>query len=153
VLWLQIDIERMLEKFRMRAEQYKIEDKTQKKFKNKQEKELYYNTLFLRARSDIVKEMGEAKILDYQRGVITKLKEHYEGPLILIALPVLKSEYETFLANLIKGSNNWFFDNQMRNFYDLDGNLPDGHPNEEGHKIIAEDIFNYLRSSRLINCD
>lgn len=40
----------------------------------------------------------------------------------------------------------------IRNIYANGGVLPDGHPNRAGHKIIAEDIFTYLKNNDIVTC-
>jgi len=39
------------------------------------------------------------------------------------------------------------------NIYEKNGTLPDWHPNAKGHKIIANDVFQYLLKNNIIPCE
>ena len=40
----------------------------------------------------------------------------------------------------------------VRDIWEENGFLPDGHPNKDGHRMIAEDIYTYLKDRKILIC-
>ena len=83
-----------------------------------------------------------------------KIIENYNGKILLRSYALLDQKYKNFLKDLAATSNNVYFNGEIS---DIDSNdklkLDDGHPNKEGRKQIASDIFNYLVENKIINCN
>ena len=107
----------------------------------------------IKAFADIRSTYGEKFILNYQKKPLQRLSSAFKGKLLLISInkfaPNIQAEIEDFLklhpdsfsyVLLSKGS----LSNDQR--------LLDGHPNEKGHKIIAEALYNYLKNVAFPDC-
>ncbi len=100
-----------------------------------------------------VEKVGLEVILEYQKKEISKLRKFYSGRVITIPKPYLSESQENLLQEASKENNYLYIDN-FRNYYNMAGAfIGDLHPNQKGHRIIAEDIFNYLKTSMLIPCN
>ena len=108
--------------------------------------------LFGSTRETTINKYGEKSILDYQIKVIKGFRNYYKGPVLMLTIPNMSQYYKDLLKTAAEESKYSFYPDS-RDYYYMNGFfIGDRHPNQKGHKIIAEDIFNYLKSKNLIPC-
>lgn len=76
-----------------------------------------------------------------------------EKKMIYSTFSNLSNKRKSIARDWFKSQTNVFLDNNISNIRFKNGTLPDGHPNVVGHKIIAEDIFTYIKSKGVISCE
>lgn len=151
ILWYIVDLNRIDEKF---LGEYKkiINDSLGQQKLDATGRAQMRETIF---RSTYNKAKGlysESSILAYQQSALNLIKNYFSGPLALLINPSMTEEYKNELINISK-KNKFAFINNIRRFNEMNGTFQnDGHPNKTGHRIIAEDVFNYLKNSSLIHC-
>ena len=103
--------------------------------------------------NDIYKEK-ETEIIKLQLNYIAKLLDYYQKFLLIFTLSNTQNKYKKILEEFAKSYPNTYYFENKRNIYDLDGSFEpvDYHPNNKGHRILAEDLFEYLQNSELIPC-
>jgi hypothetical protein len=158
VLWLHIDLMRISNLLvPLREEELGKVDFEEIRRENLQKvKQSWRNAM-----EKIYKTLGADKILEYQANAISKFLSSYKGIVGFVVLPETLgnpsfglADAKIFLKKTLSNRNNGFLIEDIRNFYTLDGSIrQDPHPNEKGHRIIAEDILKYLREQEVINCD
>lgn len=116
------------------------------------EKNGYYAAVSY-AFSELKKRYGDNYILDYQKKVFDRLNSFYKNRLLIISSLSLNERYKNVIENFISSNANYkyyngIFDTSSDNKY----RLFDGHPNEEGHKRIAESLKKYLLDNYLTQC-
>lgn len=104
--------------------------------------------------NDIVKKKyGEDFILNYQKNIFENFEQIYKGKILMITFASSPQKTKENIFQFIKSKSNFLY---SENIFDTrehrEYSLPDGHPNKEGHKKIAESIYNYLLDHFLINC-
>ncbi len=101
--------------------------------------------------NNYIKRFGETQILDFQKKSMMKLNEYYSGPLLFMMDYGFPPYQKKFFTRVIKkrGKKSWITDIYIPNSYRI---LNDGHPNEKGHKKIANDVFDFLIKNNIIPC-
>lgn len=96
-------------------------------------------------------EEKQMKIEDYQEQSLDTFNQHYSGPLILFISYNIESKY---LDILDKFAQKWNKTSMLSNANMLTKNdlLQDFHPNQAGHKKLAEKLFSYLKENHLNDC-
>lgn len=97
----------------------------------------------------IVSRYGDAKVLEYQKKVIEKIGKYYKSSLLLIPIPHLSNDEKNMLKNVTLGNDQWYYFDGLRKFSVFEN---DGHPDKKGHKMIGEDIFDFVVSSDIAKC-
>lgn len=112
-------------------------------------------TKMLEEMGEKYKEIGDEKIIKMQKESLSQLRMYYKGNLVIFTLPTTATKWTDLMKSFANLNSNTFYFNKIRNIYELKATfLPkDGHPNEKGHKIIADDLFEYLITKRLIPCN
>lgn len=107
-----------------------------------------------KAREFIKWEMGEMKIVEYQRNIFDKYVLHYTGPTIFVSFEDsgLTQLQVQLLQEMIKKNKNIEYFDRLRSLKRNGGLMPDQHPSKKGHTLIAEDIFNYLINKKMVAC-
>jgi len=105
------------------------------------------------ASSEIREKFGKDFFEKNAKNVLTQMIELTEGRLIIITLQSLPENFKKIVMNMSTG-------NKFRLKNDLiipsDKNLwipKDWHPNSQGYKYIADNIFKYLLEKDLLKCD
>lgn len=107
-----------------------------------------------KARDFIKWEIGEDKIMDYQKKIFESYGLLYARHTIFMSFKdsgFTQSQTE-LLQEIIRQNKNVTHFDHLRSLKKNESLLPDGHPNRKGHGLIAEDIYNYLISKKLIVC-
>jgi len=108
------------------------------------------------ALEELDKEYGREKILSYQKLALEEINKYFSNKLLIFDVEPLNKSYEEIIKGLINNHKNVMFLDHSFGRYDQSkaSFLPyDGHPNREGHKIIAEDLFNYLTKNKILSCN
>lgn len=92
-------------------------------------------------------------IANYQKNVLNKLKISYFSNLLVMTMKDNFISNSDILNEFIRSKSNYFYYSDLVNtIANKKYSLPDSHPNKEGHKIIAEEILNYLLQNYLFTC-
>ncbi len=107
-----------------------------------------------KAVDSIVEDIGgEDAALALQRKYLDELKTIYEGPLILLTSQEFPKKYTQFLDAYLSTRQNAYRYGGLTDLNRAKAIFPDFHPTPKGYKILAEDIFSYLVSSKRIPCN
>jgi len=106
-----------------------------------------------KAKENVLETFGKDNILQENEESIGELRNYYKGKVIIATHPLMDIQFINDLKELSK-KNDYIFAENFRNYFNLNGYfMGDGHPNIKGHKIIAEDILNFLTQKDIIPCD
>lgn len=100
----------------------------------------------------------EADIIDYQISALNSINKIYNKQVLVFDYFPLDNKILPQLNNFIKNQKFWSFDYEPTNKLNQDYNRlysfypNDSHPNQEGHKMIADMVFNYLISKNIVPC-
>lgn len=108
----------------------------------------------VKAMEDTKRELGMERIEQLQKEYFDTFFDLYKNPLILMSFKGLDKDsrgfYKKVIADNPKGYFYDEFDLLSKKEYSF---LNDGHPTQEGHKAIAEDIYRYLINNKIISCE
>lgn len=106
------------------------------------------------AQQAILSELGKDEILKEQKHYLEELSTFYKKPLVFFTFSG-RVEYnqKKLLNDFVNSRLQSYYYKNISDIHSKNGVLGDFHPNKIGHKIIAEDVFNYLKKSNLISCD
>lgn len=77
----------------------------------------------------------------------TFLKIRLPTPVIFASFENLDNTSKSLLNSWTKGEPNVYLTNSVKGL-SVKTSLPDGHPNEKGHEVIAQGIYNYLNKNK-----
>jgi hypothetical protein len=101
-----------------------------------------------------LEKFGSEKIIRTTTNFLYEFDDLYQGKLLLISPSKMESDYKEILLNFTNSRNNTFYSDKLINIFDKESLLlPDKHANEKGHLIIANDIFEYFKTTNLIPCE
>ena len=153
VIWMDVYFKRMSEATNKFLEEYSKNPEFKKQVDQESKKDEGFDP-WKKALEQVNKEMTPSQIMDFQGRAMKRLDDYYRGDLIYIPIKRFFSPEElAFAKNIIdKRPKGYFFDG-LRNFYNEGGAINgDEHPNQKGHGMIAEDVYNYLISNNFMNC-
>ncbi|MBI2616836.1 SGNH/GDSL hydrolase family protein [Candidatus Gottesmanbacteria bacterium] len=117
--------------YNTKAKEYTIVEKITKEFKS-----LY----------------GEQKILDLDKKMLEHMQNNFDGRIIFVAIN-LDKKYQDLLDVYVHSNKDKFsFKNAFNIWQNENYHFLDEHPNREGHKKIAEDLFTYLKNNYFSYC-
>jgi lysophospholipase L1-like esterase len=145
VLWMFVVFERNLEKMMPIISKLEKDDFAYEK------KGIFYYS-WKTAQSETANGLSRADMAEYQNETIKQLDNYYQGQLVFIGMPTA-IEYSNVLKQRVIDRQKSFFMQPNINYSEKQYFLKDGHPNKEGHRVIAQDIFNYLKGKKIISCD
>ena len=105
--------------------------------------------LQLKAAQEVWNEYGEKYIAEFQYKQLLEFLQNYQNP-VLIFTPRNTSDNYKQLIDLASQSRPNISYVESSDNYDK---LPDTHPSVIGHNQIADELFTYLTSQRIISCD
>jgi len=99
-----------------------------------------YLTLPYRLREESVKQRAIKSAFDYQKSRFMAVREFYRGPILIITL----DDNDPLLSDMIVSLQS--LDRSVYSFQIQDeiARLPDAHPNEDGHKVIANAVVSWV---------
>jgi lysophospholipase L1-like esterase len=101
-----------------------------------------------------LEKFGPENVIKTTTNFLYEFDDLYQGALLITSPPRMGSTYKEILLNFTNSRNNTFYSDKLMNVFDENNLLfPDKHPNEKGHLIIANDIFEYLETTNLIPCE
>ena len=155
IVWFLVgdDFLRLDELLIPRATKYGEEMRANGEYEKLQAQGIAYPS-WRKAREEIVRELGgEGKVLELQSEFLRKLQDDFDKTLVYATYEDIPSRYKKFLSDISSGKGNIHLHTNVRSMFKIgNASLPDYHPNEKGHRIMAEDIFSYLNASNLIPC-
>ena len=154
VTWLFIDPLRITEQVIPLNNKILKQLKETGKFDDLVKKGKYYQS-FIEAMKLIEKKMGVPNILEYQKKAILKLNNYYQGKLVIILPNWIYSDPNVFslVEEIQRIRPNTYLLKLGDQVFQPSNKLPDSHPNEKGHRMLAEEILNYLKITKLIPCE
>lgn len=103
---------------------------------------------------DVRNKFGEEYILNLQKKYFKEIYQVFNKKLLIFTFPFAIDKYASLLKEVSVSNHNGLFYNQIPNIYTIDGAaLPDRHPSPLGHKLIAQNLFEYLTKNKLIPCN
>lgn len=101
----------------------------------------------------IVKDMPWSEKSKIQAWHLRDLNEYFKKDLVFVSMPTLSWTYSQLLVTVKNNRQKTYVYRDSPDVVALHDVFPDQHPNEKGYKLIAEDIFRYLKKSNLIKCN
>lgn len=112
------------------------------------------------AYNDIEKRYGHDQLVNLQKSYLEEIHKYFSKRLLIFTIKeFLDKPYEDLINNVVSKYPGDIFLNDSFSKYDGSDDskytfLPyNYHPNQEGHKVIAEDLFNYLTKNKIIPCN
>jgi len=100
------------------------------------------------------KKLGLTYIINHQLNNLTKIFSIYSHNILILNYYSMSTSIMEGIHSISKENNKIVFINNLIPELENDlYHLADRHPNTEGHKIIAEDIFNYLVKNYFQDCN
>lgn len=114
-----------------------------------------YYVLWNKALTATYNSLGETKILKLISGFIQRFDKKYKNNLILMTFSSTNKKYKQILIDASQKRRKTYVFDHITDTYKIDKYhfSTDWHPNQKGHKKIAEDVFNYLTKNKLIPCN
>jgi hypothetical protein len=107
------------------------------------------------AARDMQRRYGKDVVLGVQRNMLRQFSEAYRGPVLLAFFSQGMDEtIKGMVSEFAEGRNapTYLF-NGLPDLSEMNGALPDSHPNTYGHKMIANNLFAYLLANNLYTCN
>ncbi len=106
-------------------------------------------------KDNYLKEFSQNKIIELNKSYLHLFTSYFTKKLVIINLPEYstKKEYKDLLHQFIQNRTNSFLFDQFPQITKINGTFPETHPNNKGHKIIAESLFEYMTKNKLIPCE
>lgn len=106
-------------------------------------------------KDNYLKEFSQNKIIELNKSYLQLFTSYFTKKLVIINLPEYstKKEYKNLLSQFIQNRKDSFLFDQLSQITKINGIFPETHPNNKGHRIIAEDVYGYLIKNKLIPCN
>lgn len=116
------------------------------------EKKGNYYEYVVRARNEFLNKVKTEDILEKQIIEIGKINNYFKNTLLLFSLGPNTEVISKSLAEYSETRQNTFY---FEGISDLNPNqlLTDGHPNSAGHDFIAQNLYEYIVTNRIIPCN
>lgn len=122
-----------------------------KKGKRKNNSEYYSNWKW--ARNKAIQQVGgEKKALDIQERLLITFDSYFKKKLVFTTFVNSPKTYVDLLKRVAKIRPNTYLYPEIRDISKLGVVFPDYHPTEEGYRMIAEDMFDFLNDNKIISC-
>jgi len=155
VVWLLIpdDLKRINELLKPKLIEYEKSARASGKLEEKITIKIYY-TNWIKARNEVIIELGgEDKVLSLQNKYMNQLHTVYSDQLLLLSFPEIDRAYKGFITDFQNKKENIFIHDKLPNIKKISGaTLPDLHPSNKGHKLIAESTVEDLLTTQIIPC-
>lgn len=114
---------------------------------------IFYAPAWFRAKSDILKELGTEGVLNFNASMMRSIDNYFQGQILIVTPPRISLTYQSTIENFVRKRKKTTYFNNLNYIYNKNAVFPDNHPNQLGHKLITQDIFDYLIKSKLISCN
>ena len=152
VIWYHLDLLRLNEEF-MGLFKFGLKAVDKRVDLSEKEKSVLGRSLFVSLSDSIRDKFNKDSILKYQIKAVELFNKYYNSPLLFVINPSLPQSQRNILKTFTNNSGHYYLDG-LRDFSKESGIvINDGHPNQKGHRMISEDIFNYLQVNKLIPCN
>lgn len=95
--------------------------------------------------------IGEKNINNYQVSALQEFTRSFQKSLIFVSFKSVDQKKKDIVKTAMNDRKNTYYLNNL--ILKKEDYLPDGHPNANGHKRIAADIFNYLfENKNILSC-
>jgi hypothetical protein len=110
-----------------------------------------WEKVYYAVRNELIREYGQKKMFDLQTQFVNRFTGTIKTKTVLSTFNFTEQKYKIRMKYWVQNSSNLFFFDGVRNIYAKDASfLPfDGHPNEKGYAMMAEDIYGYLMKNLL----
>lgn len=113
-----------------------------------------YKDYFLKTQKDIISNTPNVLLEKSFVDSTLEIDNYFTGKLILLSFPFISPSERSALRKIAElRQNTHYFENLPDIYNEKLVFENDGHPNEEGHKRIATDIFEYLNEAKIIPCN
>lgn len=103
---------------------------------------------------DLLNKNGLKWLTEYQNKVFKRLADNYVGKILITSFSDFKDEYREIIYDFVnKNSNNFYYKDMLGYWDNMNYRFLDNHPNIEGHKKIANNLFNYLKNNIITECN
>lgn len=107
-----------------------------------------------KARQEILIELGERKMFQYQKAFLYSIKDYYKKNLTIYSTANwLSGEQKEIIEHFAQSAENIHLYEGRPDIENLGGLFPDTHFNVVGNNIIANDLFEYLTKNNVIPCN
>lgn len=127
---------------------------------NPDSKEYYYSKdgttypTWVKSSQKLLEEKGGNYISNYNYNALNKINLYFKNPLLIFTYPPTQEMFRSLMLKFSVSRKNTFFNDKLFNIYQNNENFYfDKHPNQKGHELIANDLFNYLINNRLVFCN
>lgn len=104
--------------------------------------------------SSFQQTFGSNADVKYQQQVLQKFPGVYKNNLLILSYPSTAGNFKEILQQFSNLYANYHYYSNLTDIPNYEKyHLADTHPNKEGHKKIAEDIFEYLHKNILSSCN
>lgn len=151
VIWLLSDIEQINEYY------YKYKEELSEAGVpeyNYDKKGVPVHTMYKIASRKVKDEYSREEMLSYQRKVLDRFFDSYDKELLIISLLSTAKAKESLVEEYLSKHSEQtdYFAGISEIEKKKQYRLPDGHPNKEGHREIAKDLFDFLAKKYLNSC-
>ncbi len=100
------------------------------------------------------KKLGKKNTMILQEKALKKINDYYSSPLLIFTFPNTNDQFVSIMKKFSSQRNRTIFYGGLTQIYnDPNLHLADGHPSKEGHKTIANDLFNNLVKNKTSICN
>lgn len=92
-------------------------------------------------------------ILDYQKKALWLISDYFTGDLLIAYFPSMRNVYKNLIDEFVSSRKDINLIGDLTDVGNLNAySLPDGHPNREGHNVLAQDLLRYIERTYLTDC-
>lgn len=114
---------------------------------------LKYIDCWVKSEDLLIKKLGKPKIISFLKEKFQSISKYFNKNVVVLDFlnnhnSILNNINKIKILNNFKIAKYLVYGERDNKYY-----LYDGHPNQAGHKKIAEDVFEYLTKNKLIPCN
>lgn len=147
VIWLHVDLLRVRDLLPPLIEKYLKYNELRVAKTN----EVSFNA-WAKASEELRNIYGDQGLLEYNKAAILSIPK-FEGRLLTVPMTAMVRDNEKEMLRDISKERNWIYSDILTDLRRVAAFFEeDRHPNTKGHEIIANDIFDFLKKSNIVNC-
>lgn len=113
-----------------------------------------YFFAYTQAQQMIEKKYGLNYIFSLQKKALQDFSSLYHGPLLVAMFATSDAPSRGLIETYVKERGHAYFNPALTPISQSNQNsLPDGHPNIQGHAMIAGQLFQYMKDQHILPCD